>query len=160
MVEQPHAAVGAGENDLAGKIAPRLLQRHIRLQPRDGIGIGRTVMEHEGRVPFLGDHPIGALFRREMMTESHQAVDPLTDLDGVDRHPDTALIDVEALARDMPALAPHAAQQRPEKAQPRLVRAAEPLQPHHEVRRAQGNSGEGPPAAHGPLLRQTRMMWM
>jgi hypothetical protein len=77
--------------------------------------------------------PVG--FCRGDDDRNHQTVDPLSDFDGVDRNPDTVLIDVEAPARDAGARS-HAAQRRPKLS--RVWWALPARSSHIQVRRAQG----------------------
>ena len=160
VIEEAHAAVGASEHELGRKIAPGLLSRHVPFEARDFLLVGHTVEEHEGRVPCFRDHAIRALLGRELVTEGDEAVGSALGLDRVDRRADTARVEIEAMPGDPPMLALHAPQQGPKEAQPRLMCAAEPIEPHHHIRRARRNFVSQSRSRHAETLRQTRWTWI
>ena len=74
MVEQPAAAVDAREDQVAVTIAAGFLLGRIGRQSDDIFPVWHAVEQGEGRVPRLGNHPVGTLRGVEIVGEADQAI--------------------------------------------------------------------------------------
>ena len=137
-VEQPHAPVGAAQHDLPRAAAPRLLPRHVVVEPVE-VGRGRGLEgEGEARVPALGDHAVGPVRGVEVVGEGREPEHPGRGMDMVGGPPVAVVVEVAEGGLDAPALPGHAADEDPGEAQAGRVEPAEPGEPHHLARRAEG----------------------
>ena len=137
MIEQPRALVGAGQDQVGMAKATGLLLRRIGAQTLDLAVVGDAVIQDVGGVPGLGDHPVGAHCRIEVVGETDQGIGSIRTTRRIDRHTDAVVADLPALVAEPESGGPDMPQHRPQETQPRLVKRAEPGQPHDLFRRPQ-----------------------
>ena len=137
-VEQPHAPVGAAQHDLSRAAAPRLLPRHVLVEPVEVGRAWRFEGEGEARVPALGDHAVGPVHGVEVVGERREPEHPGRGMNMVDGPPVPVVVEVAEGGLDAPALAGHAPDEDPGEAQAGRMEAAESGEPHHLPRRAEG----------------------
>ena len=137
LVEEAHAAVGAAQHQLVSAVTRRLLARGRLAQAFDGRLVDAAGGKREGSVPFLGDDPIRALFRRQRVGEAAEGQKPRRRLDLVDDAPEAAGIEIVVPLAEDPALAPHPADERAHEAEARGMEGAEARQAHDRGRRAE-----------------------
>ncbi len=124
-------------------------------------GVGSAVEQREGRVPFLGDHAVGALLGRQVMAEADEAVGARAGIDLIDGGADAARVDVEARTGKAPSIVGGSAQQGAQKTQPRLVCAAHAVEAQDGIRGSHQRPGLRGLAGHQAYsLTQTRWTWM
>jgi hypothetical protein len=134
-LEQAHALVGAAEHEIRRAAAAGFLEWHVGAEALDRGRVRRGRGQGEGGVPFGRDHPIGAFLRRQLVPEADQPDRAARRRDAIDRDPDAAIVELEALAREPPALLGDAAQERAHEAEPGLMEAADAREPHDHLGR-------------------------
>ena len=137
VAEQAHALVGAAQHQFPSAHVPGLLPRDVGPQALD-IRVARLAMaKREGGVPLLGDHPVGAFLRAELVGKGDQAAHAGGQLDPVDRGAVALGVQVEARAGQAPLLLCDAAQQAAHEADAGLVERPHAREAHDGVGRAQ-----------------------
>ena len=137
-LEVAQAAVGARQHQHPGIEAPGFLQGHVAPQIGQLLLIDITGEQDEADVPLIGDHPVAAFFRRQVIRENHAVIVRTGGVDAVDGGAKAFGIQVEAGALDAPLLIHHAPHAAAHETQPALKVTAQPIQVHDLRRGAQG----------------------